>query len=448
MQLNAKALAVIIIGVGGIVAGAYTLGVKQAAKQPAPAAQPTAVAENTPQPQTPATQPQAAPAQGQRPIAGPLKPGAEVPAGHPTIANQAAAPQNAPAQQHEGKVQVDPNAKFTHFRVGNRNVKSIFLDGKVLWVGTSGGVIRYDTSNDEYKLYDARNGLLSNGVFHVSKLDGKILVGTYGGGMSLFDEANSKWENFNINHGLGDAFVYGVMKASNGDVWVATWSGANRIRGGALRDRSKWDLFTVDNTKGGLPNDWVYGLAEGKNGEIWMATEGGLARYHNGKWDNWNHSKGLGAPFEKVKNDIKFDSDPSRVSVHHARQKEEMGLQGIGVAYNPNYIISIQVDREGVVWVGTWGGGLARFDGKNWRNYTVTDGLPGNHVFMLHQDPKGRMWIGTNNGLARRDGDKFIPMTTADGLFSNNVFSMATGPAGDQWIGSFGGVAHLTEPKK
>lgn len=443
MQLNAKALAVIIIGVGGIVAGAYTLGTKQAAQQPTPvpATQANSATADAPQQQ---------PGQQQRPIAGPLKPGAEVPAGHPELAAQgvqAAAQQNA-ERQHEGKVQVDPNAKFTHFRVGNRNVKSIFLDGKVLWVGTSGGVIRYDTSNDEYKLYDARNGLLSNGVFHVGKLDGKILVGTYGGGMSLFDQANSKWENYNINHGLGDAFVYGVMTASNGDVWVATWSGANRIRGGALKDRSKWDLFTVDNTKGGLPNDWVYGLAEGKNGEIWMATEGGLARFQNGKWDNWNHSKGLGAPFEKVKNDIKFDSDPSKVSVHHARQKEEMGLQGIGVAYNPNYIISIQVDREGVVWVGTWGGGLARFDGKNWRNYTVADGLPGNHVFMLHIDPKGQMWIGTNAGLARRDGDKFIGMTTADGLFSNNVFSMATGPAGDQWVGSFGGVAHLTAVKK
>ena len=437
MQLNAKSLAVIVVGVAGIVAGAYTLGTKQA-EQPAPPAQPSTAGGGSMQ----------QPTEQQRPVAGKLQQGAEIPAGHPELAGQAVTKQNAPGPQHEGKVKTDPNAKFTHFRVGTRNVKSIFLDGKILWVGTSGGVIRYDTSNDEYKLYDARNGLLSNGVFHVSKLDGKILVGTYGGGMSLFDQANNKWENFNINDGLGDAFVYGVMKAANGDVWVATWSGANRVRGGGLKDRSKWDLFTVDNTKGGLPNDWVYALAEGKNGEIWMATEGGLARFKDGKWDNWNHSKGLGAPFEKVKNDIKFDNDPSKVSVHHARQKEEMGLQGIGVAYNPNYIISLLVDSDGVVWCGTWGGGLARFDGKTWRNYTVADGLPGNHVFMLHQDTKGQMWIGTNAGLARRDGDKFAVITTADGLFSNNVFSMATGADGDQWIGSFGGVAHLSVAKK
>ena len=349
--------------------------------------------------------------------------------------------QDGPLQQ--GKVTLDPNAKFAHFRVGNRNVKSIMLDGKLLWVGTSGGVIRYDTGSDEYRLFDSRNGLLSNGIFHISKLGDKILVGTYGGGMSLYDQAADKWENYNIPDGLGDAFVYGAVKAANGDLWLATWSGANRIRGGALKDRSKWDLFTVENTQGGLPNDWVYGLAEGKHGEMWLATEGGLARYQDGKWTHWNHASGQGADFALVKDDIKFNNDPAASSVHHAKQKQEMGLEGITVAYNPNYIVALQVDREGVVWCGTWGGGLARFDGKTWRNFTVADGLPGNHVFMLHMDADGVLWIGTNNGLARRDGDKFTVLRTEQGLFSNNVFSMATGPAGDQWIGSFGGVAHL-----
>lgn len=362
------------------------------------------------------------------------------------VPQTAALGQSGDGPPQQGKVTLDPNAKFTHFRVGNRNVKSMLLDGKNLWVGTSAGVIKYDTRTDEYRLFDSRNGLLSNGVFHVSKLGDRILVGTYGGGMSLYDQATDKWETYNISEGLGDAFVYGTLKATNGDMWVATWSGANRIRGGVLKDRSKWDLFTVENTHGGLPNDWVYGLAEGKNGEVWLATEGGLARFADGKWDNWNHAKGLGAPFEKVKNDITFNSDPAQVSSHHAKQKEEMGLQGVGVAYNPNYIISLQVDSQGIVWCGTWGGGLARFDGTTWRNFTVADGLPGNHVFMLYKSPEGRLWIGTNNGLARQEGERFVVMTTEHGLFSNTVFSMVTGAAGDLWLGSFGGVAHLTAP--
>jgi ligand-binding sensor domain-containing protein len=439
MQLNVKSATAIAIVIAGVAAGIYTMSAKQSSTSP-------------------------------EKIAGPLKPGAVLPPGHPPVSRGdrptgtsdapqpdmgTISPMHPPINQgalmdsqRSGKVHMDKNAKFTHFRVGNSNVKSIFVDGKITWVGTSGGVIRYDTSTDDFRLFDNSNGLLSNGVFYINKLNGRIVVGTYGGGLSLYDEAHDKWENINVPNGLADAFVYGAIKASNGDVWIATWSGANRIRGGKLEDRSKWDVYTVENTKGGLPNDWVYGVAQGKHGEIWLATEGGLARFKDGKWENWNHDKGIGAPFETVKNDPQFGNDPGKFSSHHAEQEKEMGLQGVSVAYNPNYIIAMAVDNNGVVWVGTWGAGLARFDGKKWRNYTMADGLPGNHIFSLHEDSAGKLWIGTNNGLAYFEGDKFKVLTTADGLFSNTIFSMATAPDGSKWLGSFGGVTHLAAVKQ
>lgn len=65
----------------------------------------------------------------------------------------------------------DPNAKFTYFRVGQRNVKQILADGDIMWVGTSGGAIRYNIKTDDYKLYDSRNGPLANSVFHLGKID-------------------------------------------------------------------------------------------------------------------------------------------------------------------------------------------------------------------------------------------------------------------------------------
>ncbi len=338
------------------------------------------------------------------------------------------------------------NGKFTHFRVGNRNVKGMYADGNIIWIGTSGGVIRYDVESDNFRIFDNKTkGLLSNGIFHVSKLGDKILAGTYGGGLSVYDPKTDQWKNLNIPDGLADQFVYDVQKVANGDVWIATWSGVNRVRGGALEDASKWDTFTVESTQRGLPNPWVYGVEEGKNGEMWFATEEGLARYKDGKWQNWQHEEGLGAPLDAVKDAIQFTNDPAKSSSHHAQQKAEQGLQDVNVAYNPNYIISLKVDRQGVVWCGTWGGGLARFDGKTWRNFTTADGLPANHIFMLYLDPQGKLWAGTNRGLARLndDGKSFTVMTTADGLYADNVFSMANAADGSLWIGSFGGVAHL-----
>ena len=351
--------------------------------------------------------------------------------------------------QSQRDVALFPNAngpRFSHFRVGNRNVKSIFADGRYVWVGTSGGVIRYDTEQDDYQLFNNKNaGLLSNGIFHISRLDHRMAIGTYGGGLALFDPEADSWEIINIPQGLADQFVYDVLKLANGDVWIATWSGANLVRGGEFDKPDAWETFTVENTNGGLPNPWVYGVEEGANGDMWFATEAGLALYRDGAWTNWQHEDGLGANYEIVKNAIQFRSDPGQASMHHSRQKEEQGLQNVNVAYNPNYVISMQVQNDGTVWAGTWGAGLSRFKDGEWKNFTSFDGLPANHIFMLYLDPEENLWVGTSKGLALLDktSETFSVKTMTDGLYAENVFSMAKGQADDLWIGSFGGVAHI-----
>ncbi len=343
----------------------------------------------------------------------------------------------------------EPAPRFHHFRVGNRNVKALLADGDVVWVGTSGGVIRYHIGEDDYQLYNIDSGsLLSNGVFHLAKLGDRLLVGTYGGGLSVYEPATDRWRNYNIPDGLADQFVYDTALDQQGDLWIATWSGVNRVRGARLDDPEAWETFDVENTAGGLPNDWVYGVEVAPDGSVWLATEGGVARYRDGRWRHWNHQDGVGAPFEEVKDSIQFKSDPGAASRHHARQKHEQGLERVNVAYNPNYIVSLVVDGDGVVWAGTWGGGLARFDGQRWTNYTTRDGLPANHVFMLYLDTDGTLWIGTSAGLARfrADGEGFVTLTRADGLYADNVFSLSRAADGSLWVGSYGGVARLHLP--
>ena len=329
---------------------------------------------------------------------------------------------------------------FTHFQVGQRNVKALLQDGDTTWIGTSGGLIEYNQKTGGHKLYNNRNGLLSNGIFYLGKHRGDIWAGTYGGGLSILDRENDRWRNYNIPEGMGDAFVYDVLEAKNGDIWIATWSGANRIVQSELDRFESWDLYTVENTKGGLPNDWVYGLAEGPSGEIWLATEGGLALFEDGVWTNWKHADGLGAPLDLVEEDIQFRNDPGQFSAHHARQKKEQQLEGVEVAYNPNYIISLIVDDAGVVWAGTWGAGLSRFDGKTWQTFTAHDGLPANHIFALEKGADGSVWVGTSRGLAHLAEGKFTSFSAADGLFSNVVFSIEVTEQA-AWVGSFGGAA-------
>ena len=417
--MNNKTVIILILVVTGLIAGAYLMGVRQGGNKFAENTQQVVdnninmANKNEPDSQAPSSQPSTTPIEySSLPIS---------------------------------DISKERKSKFTHFRIGNRNVKSIFAEADKVWVGTSGGVIRYQPETDDYRLFDVKNGLLANGIFHVSRwTDDKMLVGTYGGGLAIYDEIKDKFEIFNVPHGLADAFVYDVLVMPDGDLWIATWSGANRVKGGRLADPSAWETYTVENTNNGLPNDWVYGLDLGKNGEVWFATEGGLARFQDDKWTNWNHKDGQGADYDLVKADNTFNTDPATVSSHHARQKIEMGLQNVNTAYNPNYIVALEVDKNGIVWVGTWGGGLSRFDGENYVNYTVKEGLPSNHVFMLHEDKNGILWIGTSNGMAQFDDGEFInKLTTHEGLFSNTIFSMDTQQDDTLWIGSFGGVSRI-----
>ena len=359
-----------------------------------------------------------------------------MPAGHPPA-------DGLPAR--EGVASAPESLHFVHFRVGQRNVKAIVPDGEVVWVGTSGGLIRYDTASDKYRLFDLRSGLLANGIFYIGYLKGRLSVGTYGGGLSLMREDGETWDTYNVPHGLADAFIYDALETDDGDIWIATWSGANLVRGGALDDPGAWETYTVANTDGGLPNDWVYALDKGADGTIWFATEGGLARMKDGVWTSWNHEDGQGADYELVKDQLQFKNDPANYSEHHKRQKEEMGLQDVNVAYNPNYIVALHVDPDNTVWAGTWGGGLARFKDGEWTNFTVNDGLPANHIFSLHRDPAGVLWVGTSAGIARFQPGPVRTYTTADGLFSDQVFAIATTDDGQHWVGSFGGVARIKE---
>jgi ligand-binding sensor domain-containing protein len=402
VNINAKSLAIIVLVMGAAVVAAYQIGASRSEKDTAA--------------QTPQTAPAAQ--------AG----GGSMPASHPPM------DANAPS--------------FTHFRVGNRNVKGMVAVEGAVWVGTSGGAIRYDLQSEDYKLYDVSNGsLISNGVFHVSKVRDNIVVGTYGGGMSVFDTKTQTWKNYNIPDGLADQFVYDIDEDPQGNFWIATWSGVNFVPGGNMNDKTGWKTYTVKNTNGGLPNDWVYGVEVGLNGNVWFATEGGLARLDSeGKWTNWQHEDGLGAPYEKVKDEITFQNDPAAASKHHATQKAEQGLgKDIQVGFNPNYIVSMTVDKDGSVWCGTWGGGLSHFDGEKWTTYSSKEGLPGNHVFMLTMGKDGKLWIGTNKGLARfnESSQGFKVYTKAQGLYADNVFSMAEADDGSLWVGSFGGVARI-----
>jgi DNA-binding NtrC family response regulator/ligand-binding sensor domain-containing protein len=69
-------------------------------------------------------------------------------------------------------------------------------------------------------------------------------------------------------------------------------------------------------------------------------------------------------------------------------------------------ITDLLQDRDGNLWVATWGG-LSCFEGTTFVNHTTRDGLPVDSLMCLHQDRRGQLWLGTESGMIRRDGEHF-----------------------------------------
>ena len=80
-------------------------------------------------------------------------------------------------------------------------------------------------------------------------------------------------------------------------------------------------------------------------------------------------------------------------------------LPGISVT-NPNpyyHIISISEDDKGMLWFGTDGNGLFRFDGRSYVRFSPDEDQEGSllsgHISSILSDSKNRLWAGTQNGI-------------------------------------------------
>ena len=103
---------------------------------------------------------------------------------------------------------------------------------------------------------------------------------------------------------------------------------------------------------------------------------------------------------------------------------------------------ALAIDEQGNIWIGTYGGGAAKFDGENWTVYnTGNSGLPGNGLHKgLAFDTQRNIWIGTERGLAKFDGEAWTVYNTRNsGLPDNWVYSLAIDEQENIWIGTDGG---------
>ena len=97
-----------------------------------------------------------------------------------------------------------------------------------------------------------------------------------------------------------------------------------------------------------------------------------------------------------------------------------------------NFVFDILEDRQGNLWFATIGGGVSKYDGQHFQNFTTADGLPENRVWSVFEDSKGNFWFGTPSGVVKYDGKRFQQIT---GLLEDTpVPSIIEDDRGNMWF--------------
>ncbi|MBI1930472.1 hypothetical protein HYR99_40270 [Candidatus Poribacteria bacterium] len=161
-----------------------------------------------------------------------------------------------------------------------------------------------------------------------------------------------------------------------------------------------------------------------------------VSRYRNGKFQNFTTTDGL----------------PSGAASCIAEDREgDLWFGGNGASRYDSSVENISMnikpfnpplrDTRGNLWFGVPGIGLGRYDGKTLQTYAMEDGLPDNRIGTIYEDRQGNIWVGTFGGLAKYDGKTFQTFTTKDGLLSNFITAIYEDSKGVLWIGAqLGGV--------
>ena len=106
-------------------------------------------------------------------------------------------------------------------------------------------------------------------------------------------------------------------------------------------------------------------------------------------------------------------------------------------------------DRTGTLWLGTWGGGLNRMNADGTFTRFMHDpqrptSISEDSIWVIEQDSKGTLWIGTQIGLNRMNPDNtFTAYHMKDGLPNETIMGILEDNNGKLWISTGNGLARF-----
>jgi ligand-binding sensor domain-containing protein len=239
-----------------------------------------------------------------------------------------------------------------------------------IWIGTDQGAQRYDPL--ENKVFPVPDSLMGNTIYSITENDtGDLFFGTYN---RMYRFENGSWSSIIPDNLSTSANFYSLLFDSDGSLWACSSS-----EGLFIFDGQVW----INSQLNGLFENEVFSVCEDRNHKLWFGTQHNIYSYDGKFW-------------------IKV---PGPENAYY---------------YYPGFG-NIESDKYGYIWGIRSYSEIYRYNGQNWKSYSVDTFFDYGQVTNMAADSGGNMWFTTwNSGIYHFDGNDWTHYTTADGLGNNN----------------------------
>lgn len=343
----------------------------------------------------------------------------------------------------------NPNAEATR-------VNCVYSVGHELWVGTATGLFRYIFDKDEFvPVYLSKNPInvlviqrMSTGELWIGSQDGIYVLPRHGA----------------IRHMLPGQLTHGIHEFRKGSFLIL------RNNTPCIINAAGETIVTLTTVGGNPEKSHVHRnhkLLKDRRGAIWMSTEIDLLQldeklmvFRSLDWFDRlvkNRVRIVRTVAEDRAGNVWIGGESGVIMVDSQRRTArayDKSFTASPYGLTDRAIYSSYVSRDGMVWLGTYFGGVnyTKPVGVSFEHlFPATDGqtIAGKAISELIIDGQERLWVGTEDGgisVQDRVTGRYTYHNRSNGLSDNNVHAISIDKSGAAWVGTFLGGLNRIDP--